>query len=194
MTEKRGPVANGGARGAAFNAQAFLDSAGVAKTVVQYGRGEAIFTQGDPCAHVMYINPAASSCRCCRRPAERPSWRCSGPETSSARAAWRASRSAWAAPRRSRRARSCSSSKEQDGAAAAQAARDVRPLHRAHAGAQHPDRRGPDRSALQLEREAAGAHAAAAGALRQAGQAGPRRCRRSRRRRSPRWSARRARA
>ncbi len=55
MTEKRGPVANGGARSAAFNAQAFLDSAGVAKTVVQYGRGESIFAQGDPCGHVMYI-------------------------------------------------------------------------------------------------------------------------------------------
>ena len=55
MTEKRGPVANGGARSVAFNAQAFLDSAGVAKKVVQYGRGESIFAQGDPCGHVMYI-------------------------------------------------------------------------------------------------------------------------------------------
>ena len=55
MTKERGPVANGGPRSAAFNAQAFLDSAGVAKTVVQYGRGESIFAQGDPCGHVMYI-------------------------------------------------------------------------------------------------------------------------------------------
>jgi CRP/FNR family transcriptional regulator, cyclic AMP receptor protein len=39
----------------AFNAQTFLESAGVAKTIVQYGRGDAIFTQGDACAHVMYI-------------------------------------------------------------------------------------------------------------------------------------------
>jgi CRP/FNR family cyclic AMP-dependent transcriptional regulator len=30
-------------------------SNGVAKTIVQYGRGEAIFTQGDACEHVMYI-------------------------------------------------------------------------------------------------------------------------------------------
>ena len=28
---------------------------GVAKTVVQYGRDETIFRQGDPCEHVMYI-------------------------------------------------------------------------------------------------------------------------------------------
>src|SRR4029079_14344500 len=38
-----------------FNAQAFLDSAGVARKVVEYHRGEAIFTQGDPCEHVLYI-------------------------------------------------------------------------------------------------------------------------------------------
>jgi CRP-like cAMP-binding protein len=38
-----------------FSAQAFLDSSGVAKTVAQYGRGEAIFTQGDASEHVMYI-------------------------------------------------------------------------------------------------------------------------------------------
>jgi CRP/FNR family cyclic AMP-dependent transcriptional regulator len=47
---------NGVAKAApAFNAQTFLESAGVAKTIVQYGRGDAIFTQGDACEHVMYI-------------------------------------------------------------------------------------------------------------------------------------------
>ena len=39
----------------AFNAQAFLDSSGVAKTVSEYGRGETIFTQGDVCEEVLYI-------------------------------------------------------------------------------------------------------------------------------------------
>ncbi len=38
-----------------FNTQAFLDSAGVARKIVKYQRGDAIFTQGDPCEHVMYI-------------------------------------------------------------------------------------------------------------------------------------------
>jgi len=41
---------------AAFNAQAFLDSAGIAKTIVEYRRGDAVFSQGDPCQHVMYIH------------------------------------------------------------------------------------------------------------------------------------------
>jgi CRP-like cAMP-binding protein len=39
----------------AFNAQTFLESAGVAKKIVEYARDETIFTQGDPCSHVMYI-------------------------------------------------------------------------------------------------------------------------------------------
>jgi CRP-like cAMP-binding protein len=38
-----------------FDARAFLDSTGIEKTITTYGRGEAIFTQGDPCDDVMYI-------------------------------------------------------------------------------------------------------------------------------------------
>jgi CRP-like cAMP-binding protein len=38
-----------------FDAQAFLDSAGIAKKIVQYRRAEGIFSQGDPCDSVMYI-------------------------------------------------------------------------------------------------------------------------------------------
>ena len=39
----------------AFNAQVFLDSTGVAKTIGSYDRGKAIFNQGEPAGHVMYI-------------------------------------------------------------------------------------------------------------------------------------------
>jgi len=42
-----------------FDAHAFLESAGAAKTIVQYARGEAIYKQGDPCEHVMYIQSGA---------------------------------------------------------------------------------------------------------------------------------------
>ena len=38
-----------------FDAQAFLDSAGLARKIVEYPRGTIIFTQGDPCDHVLYI-------------------------------------------------------------------------------------------------------------------------------------------
>ena len=42
-------------RKATFNAQAFLDSAGIARKIVEYEQAEVIFTQGDPCASVLYI-------------------------------------------------------------------------------------------------------------------------------------------
>src|SRR2546425_3169235 len=38
-----------------FNAQAFLDSAGIARKIVEYRQAEVIFTQGDLCEHVLYI-------------------------------------------------------------------------------------------------------------------------------------------
>ena len=38
-----------------FDAPAFLDSVGVARVLVTYRARETIFTQGDPGAHVMYI-------------------------------------------------------------------------------------------------------------------------------------------
>ena len=39
----------------AFNAQAFLNSAEVARRVVEYRRGEVIYAQGDPADSVLYI-------------------------------------------------------------------------------------------------------------------------------------------
>jgi len=42
-------------RGAVFQAQAFLDSAGIARRIVVYRCGEVIFTQGDLGDHVLYI-------------------------------------------------------------------------------------------------------------------------------------------
>jgi CRP-like cAMP-binding protein len=39
----------------AFDVQAFLDSAGVARTVGTYERGQKVFAQGDPAKHVLYV-------------------------------------------------------------------------------------------------------------------------------------------
>ena len=39
----------------AFNAQAFLDSAGLARKVVEYRKSERIYTQGEPAGNVLYI-------------------------------------------------------------------------------------------------------------------------------------------
>jgi CRP-like cAMP-binding protein len=38
-----------------FNAAAFLESAGLSRKIVEYPRGAVIFTQGDACDHVFYI-------------------------------------------------------------------------------------------------------------------------------------------
>ena len=38
-----------------FDAQTFLDSAGVARKIVEYRRADVIFSQGDPCEHVLYL-------------------------------------------------------------------------------------------------------------------------------------------
>lgn len=44
-----------GADGIGVTAQALLDSAGVVKTSVDYSQGDVIFTQGDVCDDVLYI-------------------------------------------------------------------------------------------------------------------------------------------
>jgi CRP/FNR family cyclic AMP-dependent transcriptional regulator len=41
--------------GDSFNAQKFLDTAGVARKVVEYSRGESIYSQGEAAGTVMYI-------------------------------------------------------------------------------------------------------------------------------------------
>jgi CRP/FNR family cyclic AMP-dependent transcriptional regulator len=47
---------NGSGKGArAFDAQGFLDSAGLSKKIVEYGRDEVVFSQGDRADSVMYI-------------------------------------------------------------------------------------------------------------------------------------------
>jgi CRP/FNR family cyclic AMP-dependent transcriptional regulator len=42
-------------KASAFSVQAFLESAGIAKRVLPYRRDEPVFTQGDACEHVWYI-------------------------------------------------------------------------------------------------------------------------------------------
>jgi CRP/FNR family transcriptional regulator, cyclic AMP receptor protein len=54
-----GKATNGKATGVeattGFNAQQFLDSAGLSKKIVEYARNESVFTQGDRSETVMYI-------------------------------------------------------------------------------------------------------------------------------------------
>jgi len=43
----------------AFDAQAFLDSSGLHRTVVAFGKGDQIYSQGDECETVMYLQKGA---------------------------------------------------------------------------------------------------------------------------------------
>jgi CRP-like cAMP-binding protein len=43
------------ARASEFSVQGFLDSTGISKKLMPYRRGEPVFTQGDVCEHVWYI-------------------------------------------------------------------------------------------------------------------------------------------
>src|SRR6202163_1154418 len=38
-----------------FDVESFLNSAGVARTMTEFGRKETLFSQGDPCKNIMYI-------------------------------------------------------------------------------------------------------------------------------------------
>ena len=38
-----------------FDAEGFLESAGIERSIVEYRAGDAIYTQGDSCDHVLYI-------------------------------------------------------------------------------------------------------------------------------------------
>jgi CRP/FNR family cyclic AMP-dependent transcriptional regulator len=38
-----------------FNTQEFLDDEQIARRIVDYRHGQAVFSQGDACAHVMYL-------------------------------------------------------------------------------------------------------------------------------------------
>lgn len=52
---RRKPSAGSGRAVPEFNAEAFLESPGTAKTIAEYGRGESIFEPGDSSQHVFYI-------------------------------------------------------------------------------------------------------------------------------------------
>ena len=53
--KKRIPKPIKSARATKFDARAFLDSVGLDRKIVDYRRGESVYTQGDPAKAVMYV-------------------------------------------------------------------------------------------------------------------------------------------
>ena len=55
-TNKRVNAKNNGKKKLApFDTEAFLNSAGVARTIVEFEKKQSLFSQGDPCKSIMYI-------------------------------------------------------------------------------------------------------------------------------------------
>jgi hypothetical protein len=109
----------GAGAAAAFNAQVFLDSSGVAKAIVQYARGQTIFTQGDACDDVRYIQMGRVKLSAWSNTGREAVGERSDLGTFSVRGVWRASRCGRATPRRSLRARSGSSTTDANSTARA---------------------------------------------------------------------------
>ena len=57
-SSKKSPAKMAPKKAPAFDVQAFLDSAGVARIIVEFKRKETIFSQGDTTNSVMYIRKA----------------------------------------------------------------------------------------------------------------------------------------
>jgi CRP-like cAMP-binding protein len=55
MKTKKRAAGLGNKRSTTFNAEAFLNSAGLARTMVEFGKKQTLFSQGEPCMNVMYI-------------------------------------------------------------------------------------------------------------------------------------------
>ena len=55
MKTKKRAAELGKKRSTTFDAEAFLNSAGVARTMIEFGKKQTLFSQGDPCKNIMYI-------------------------------------------------------------------------------------------------------------------------------------------
>jgi len=84
----------------AFNAQAFLDSAGVARRVVEYRRSQKVYSQGDPATSVMYVQKGGVKLSVVNEVGKEAVVAILGPATFLVRGAWQVSLSEWGQPAR----------------------------------------------------------------------------------------------
>ena len=135
---------------AVFDVHALLESAGVDRTVVEYREGAMVFRQGDRADRVFYIQAGGVRLSVLSKTGREAVVATLGPrdffgESCLAGQAIRlgSATATTGEPHRVDR-------QGPDAAPAPRRARDVRSLHRPHAGAEQPDRRRPDRSAGQF--------------------------------------------
>src|ERR1700730_19216402 len=126
-----------------FNAQAFLDSPGIARKIVEYRRAEVIFTQGDPCESVLYIQKGNVKLSVLSKTGREAIVAMLAPSDFFGEGCLAGHPFAWGVRPRRRTAPSSSWTRI--------AARPIGSVHHTYAGAEHPDRGGPNRPAVQLQ-------------------------------------------
>jgi hypothetical protein len=147
----------------AFNVQDFLDSAGVARTIVEFNKKDTIFSQGDACNSVMYIQKGGVKLSVVSASGKEAVVAILGPgdflgEGGLAGQPLRMATATAVTP---------TSVLAIDGPRSPCRTCTLRPIYHLYVAAEHTDRRGLDRSAFQLQRKTSGPHAAFARPLRQ---------------------------
>jgi CRP-like cAMP-binding protein len=131
----------------AFDVQSFLDSAGVARTIVEFKRRATIFSQGDTTSSVMYIQKGDMKLSVISVAGKEAVVAILGPgdflgEGGGAAAVTHGHRHGG-------HANQCVGHRnERNGPRSARRACSIRPIYRLHVAAQHTNRRRLDRSAL----------------------------------------------
>src|SRR5216684_4140904 len=149
----------------AFEVQSFLDSAGLRRKVAEFRGKETVFGQGDPAKSVMYIQEGGVKLSVVNETGKEAVVAILGPGDFFGEGCLAGQSVCMATATIIAPTTVLVICEKRDDSHAPRGTRVLRPLHRLYACAKRASRGGPDRPALQLQRETAGAHSAAARAL-----------------------------
>jgi hypothetical protein len=149
----------------AFDAQAFLDAAGLGRVVEKFRGKETVFAQGDPANNVMYIQVGSVKLTVVNETGREAVVAILGPGDFFGEGCLSGQSICMATATAISPTSVLVIDKKRGDSCAPRGTRVLRPFHRLYIGAKHTSRGGPGRPALQLQRETAGAHPAATGAL-----------------------------
>ena len=90
--------ANGKKKPVTFDAEAFLNSAGVARTMMAFERKKTLFSQGEPCKNVMYIQKGRVKISVVSQTGKEVVVGNMAPVTLSVREDWQGSQTEWQPP------------------------------------------------------------------------------------------------
>jgi CRP/FNR family cyclic AMP-dependent transcriptional regulator len=95
---KTGKQAHGKKKPGTFDAEAFLNSAGVSRAMMEFGKNEMLFSQGDPCTHMIYIRKGRVKMSVVSRSGKEAVVGIMGPGDFIGEGGWRGSQREWQQP------------------------------------------------------------------------------------------------